>query len=99
MRAPVHDGPRDVSVEQVPDARIEAQAHDHSGTETPAGTYGTPVDAVRATGGIGGVGVFRPTRGVAAGVQTVAGGRHDPLPVTVAGAGAATPLLHPAPGG
>ena len=36
------------------------QAHDHSGTETPAGTYDTLVNVVRATGGIGGVGVFPP---------------------------------------
>jgi len=45
------------------DRGVEAvgwQAHDHSGTETPAGTYDTLVKVVRATGGIGGVGVFPP---------------------------------------
>jgi len=45
------------------DRGVEAvgwQAHDHSGTEHPAGTLDTLVKAVRATGGIGVVGVFPP---------------------------------------
>ena len=56
-------------VEQIMDATkgvgtdrgVEAvgwQAHDHSGTETPAGTLDTLVEVVRATGGIGVVGIF-----------------------------------------
>jgi glutathione-independent formaldehyde dehydrogenase len=45
------------------DRGVEAvgwQAHDHSGVEHPAGTLDTLVKAVRATGGIGVVGVFPP---------------------------------------
>lgn len=45
------------------DRGVEAvgwQAHDHSGEEHPAGTLDTLVDVVRATGGIGVVGVFPP---------------------------------------
>ncbi len=45
------------------DRGVEAvgwQAHDHEGVEHPAGTYDTLVDVVRATGGIGGVGIFLP---------------------------------------
>jgi len=45
------------------DRGVEAvgwQAHDHSGQEHPAGTLDTLVEVVRATGGIGVVGVFPP---------------------------------------
>ncbi|MEJ5944879.1 glutathione-independent formaldehyde dehydrogenase [Pseudokineococcus basanitobsidens] len=45
------------------DRGVEAvgwQAHDHSGEEHPAGTLDTLVEVVRATGGIGVVGVFPP---------------------------------------
>jgi len=45
------------------DRGVEAvgwQAHDHSGEEQPAGTLDTLVQVVRATGGIGVVGVFPP---------------------------------------
>ncbi|GAA2021240.1 glutathione-independent formaldehyde dehydrogenase [Pseudokineococcus marinus] len=45
------------------DRGVEAvgwQAHDHSGDEHPAGTLDTLVEVVRATGGIGVVGVFPP---------------------------------------
>jgi threonine dehydrogenase-like Zn-dependent dehydrogenase len=62
MKAVVYNGPRDVAVADVDDARLErpSDAHDPQGHEIPNDTLNKLVSSVRFTGGIGVVGVFVP---------------------------------------
>jgi glutathione-independent formaldehyde dehydrogenase len=66
MKALVYHGPRDVSVTDVEDPRIERcecvgyQAHDPQGHEHPNATLNNLVRSVRFTGSLGVVGVFVP---------------------------------------